>query len=118
MSKKGLTIAGVLVSGMVCFSMIACDASDEPESIGVQAGKAVKNMRGSAAATYKVGAEQATQATQKMEAAAQDAMKNFQAQTAKSMADFQKAFQSMMEDLNREIQKFNETLNAPDKQKT
>jgi len=118
MNKKGQAIVTVLILGMTFFSTVSCDASDEQESIGVQAGKAVKDMRGSAAETYKAGTEQAAQATQKMQVVAQDAMKDFQEQTAKSMADFQKAFQSMMENLNREVQKFNETLNAPDKKKT
>jgi predicted metal-binding transcription factor (methanogenesis marker protein 9) len=79
---------------------------DLKETIGTQAGEAIKQVKASATQTYTVLNEQAEESKEELEKLATNALIVLNQQAEKTTKDLQQVTNEMLQTLNRELEKY------------
>ncbi|MCM8775536.1 MAG: hypothetical protein NC930_04200 [Candidatus Omnitrophica bacterium] len=85
-------------------------SSDPTQTLGAEAGKAVRGFTTSAQETLQSLKRESEKTQQNFEALTQGASKELNAQAAQTATDFKKAAQTTLEAINRELQRYNEVM--------
>lgn len=118
MEKKILTVIFVMVFVMVGMSYAADDPTSlgdqaASESLGGQAGEAVRELKDTADENYATGMTKVGEASRKMEADARDTLKTLQEQWNILAQQLQEKTKKIQTQLQQQWRDFNKSFNQP-----